>query len=261
MSKETTISAIYLNAWGGKLRDLLLDFFEEYKDVDVFCLQEMFNGAEKVRPDFADVTPDFFSRVGAILTKHEGLFCNEQDGEEGEAMFVRREFFTGVHGEKFVHRWRNAMDTGQRGDMLGRAVQYAQIQKGHDRFIISHLHGLWTGQGKSDTPERIAQSEKVQAFLHRMRGMTGDPQVFGGDLNLLPITESIRIIEESGMVNLTKQFGITNTRSELYKKDERYADYVFVSPEIEVVDFRILPNVVSDHLAQYLVFRQRTAVR
>ena len=53
------------------------------------------------------------------------------------------------------------------------------------------------------------------------------------------------------MENLIAKYRITNTRNAEYKDMELYkdyiADYVFVSPEIKVSDFKVLPDVVSDH--------------
>ena len=56
------------------------------------------------------------------------------------------------------------------------------------------------------------------------------------------------------MRNLIAEFGITSTRSSLYTKPLRFADYMFVSNGIEVKDFKVLPDEVSDHLALYLEF-------
>ena len=38
---------ISLNTWGGRGgKENLLKFIEKYKDTDIFCLQEMWNGGE-----------------------------------------------------------------------------------------------------------------------------------------------------------------------------------------------------------------------
>jgi endonuclease/exonuclease/phosphatase family metal-dependent hydrolase len=65
---------------------------------------------------------------------------------------------------------------------------------------------------------------------------------------------SLKKIEDSGMRNLIKEYGITSTRSSFYKKPERFADYTFVSKETKVNNFKILPDEISDHLAMYLDF-------
>lgn len=95
--------------------------------------------------------------------------------------------------------------------------------------------------------DRLEQSKKVTAFLRNI----SSSKILMGDFNLLPNTQSIKILEKN-MDNLIKKYHITGTRSSLYEKPEKYADYIFVSPEIKVVDFKVLPDIVSDHLALYL---------
>ena len=52
-----------------------------------------------------------------------------------------------------------------------------------------------------------------------------------------------------------KETGVTSTRSHYYTKPEKFADYILVSPDITVVDFNVLPDVISDHLPLVLEFR------
>ncbi len=94
-----------------------------------------------------------------------------------------------------------------------------------------------TGKGKP-----IA-SEKISEFI---KGIQGEI-VFCGDFNLLPDTQSIKIIEETGLRNLIAEYGITSTRTALYTKPEKFADYMFVSKGLDVRGFTILEDVVSDH--------------
>ena len=56
------------------------------------------------------------------------------------------------------------------------------------------------------------------------------------------------------MRNLIRENNITSTRTELYEKELRMADYIFVSPEVTVKDFKVLPDVVSDHSPLYMEF-------
>ena len=66
-------------------------------------------------------------------------------------------------------------------------------------------------------------------------------------------TESMKVLEK-GMRNLVKDYGVTSTRSHFYKKRGKFADYILVSPEVEVKDFKVLQESVSDHLPLYLEF-------
>ena len=71
----------------------------------------------------------------------------------------------------------------------------------------------------------------------------------------MPSTESIKILENTGMRNLVKEYGITNTRTSYYKNtNDKFADYTFVTPGLMVHDFQIMPDEVSDHAAMYLEF-------
>src|SRR3989344_1806502 len=122
------------------------------------------------------------------------------------------------------------------------------LQKGVD-YIISHFHGLWNGQGKTDTPDRLEQSRKAKALLDGVDGK----KVICGDFNLLPDTESLAILE-GGLVNLIKTHGITTTRSSFYQRSDRFADYTLVSPDVEVKRFEVPRVEVSDHLPMILEY-------
>ncbi len=113
--------------------------------------------------------------------------------------------------------------------------------------MICNFHGLWNGKGKSDTEDRLKQSEKILEFI----GGTDDSVILAGDFNLSPDTESLAMLEKD-MRNLIKEYGITSTRTSYYEKENKFADYVLVSPGIAVKDFRVLPDEVSDHAALYL---------
>jgi endonuclease/exonuclease/phosphatase family metal-dependent hydrolase len=80
------------------------------------------------------------------------------------------------------------------------------------------------------------------------------PKILCGDLNLKPDTQSLKILEE-GMVNQIAINNIKSTRSvQYYPKAERFADYIFISKDIHVNSFKVLPDEVSDHLPLFLDF-------
>ena len=72
------------------------------------------------------------------------------------------------------------------------------------------------------------------------------PALICGDFNLRPDTESLKIIAK-GMNNLIHMHNITSTRTGLYPKDERFADYILTDPKITVHHFKVLQDEVSDH--------------
>jgi endonuclease/exonuclease/phosphatase family metal-dependent hydrolase len=74
-----------------------------------------------------------------------------------------------------------------------------------------------------------------------------NPYVLCGDFNLLPESESLLMLEQYGLRNLIREFGITSTRTSLYPKEGRFADYAFISEGIQLKSFEVLPDEVSDH--------------
>ena len=122
-------------------------------------------------------------------------------------------------------------------------MQYIRIEKTGKILNISNIHGLWNGQGKNDTEQRIEQSMRIKGFLEKLEGDI----VLCGDFNLLPETKSISIIENIGLKNLIKEFNITSTRTSFYKKPLKFADYIFTSKNIMIKSFEVLPDEVSDH--------------
>jgi endonuclease/exonuclease/phosphatase family metal-dependent hydrolase len=57
------------------------------------------------------------------------------------------------------------------------------------------------------------------------------------------------MFEDFGLKNLIHEYGITSTRTSFYTRENKFADYVFTSPGINVQDFKVLPDEVSDHTA------------
>lgn len=56
-----------------------------------------------------------------------------------------------------------------------------------------------------------------------------------------------KLFEDAGMRNLIKEYGVTSTRTSHYTKDEKFADYAFITQGIKVKDFKVLPDEFSDH--------------
>ncbi len=247
------MKVISLNIWGGRVFQPLMDFFHEKKEeIDIFCLQEVWShhqGAEEALKKAPQGTKvDILSHLVDALPEFQVFFAPAQDQASGLAIFVKRGHTIGHLGDPFIFRSRDSMVEND-GRTLGRNLQYIQFDLGGKKFTISHFHGLWTGDGKKDTPSRIEQSKKVRSILDPMEGA----KILCGDFNVVPNTESLNILERN-MRNLIDENGITSTRSHYYGKSDRFADYILISPDVEVIKFEVLPHVVSDHLPLYLEF-------
>jgi len=247
---------ISLNTWGAKAgTENLLSFFKKHTDIDVFCLQEVWEGghenAGKVaagRP-MTGINHAMITDIGAVLKNYAVYFRPHFKDYFGVAIFVKKALIVQEEGDIFVYKEKGYFSEGELADHA-RNLQYITLETNKGLRTIFNVHALWTSVGKIDTPDRLLQSDNIIQFIQSIN----NPFVLCGDFNLRPDTASLKKFEAGGMKNLIKEFGITSTRSTFYDKEERFADYAFVSPEITVKEFKVLPDEVSDHLALYLDF-------
>lgn len=245
---------ITLNTWGGRIKELV-DFLNKHKDVDIFCFQEVLQGGngETSRGENKSLYED----ISKILADHVGYFSEYgEDGYYGEkskdrdfkygiACFVKKNIEQNFIGSIVLYdperKWSDYDSNFAAGMAL--AVKVSD-------YVLVNVHGLWQGSMKKDSEARLEQSKKIIDLANQVAGK----KILCGDFNLEPHTESLKMIENLPTKNLVKEYNITSTRTSLYKKDIRFADYIFVSPDIKVHSFEVLPDEVSDHSPLYLEF-------
>ena len=66
-------------------------------------------------------------------------------------------------GDVFVHRERGFLPQRNLGPHA-RNIQFVAVATPAGRFSVMNFHGLWNGQGKGDSDERIAQSRRILAL-------------------------------------------------------------------------------------------------
>ncbi len=246
---------ISLNIWGGRAGfGRLLKFFSDNKDADIFCLQEVWNGGEEImikrvdRGNDAFIVPRNLISIASILSDFNYYFHPQVKNYYGLTVFVKKTLAIKQIGELFVHKDRELV--GPRFGAHGRNIQYIVIETNNRLRTIINFHGLWTGDGKDDNNDRLVQSNNIINFLKTQ----SNPIVLVGDFNLLPETESIKKFEIFGMRNLIREGGFVSTRTKLYTKEHRFADYAFVTKDITIKNFTVMPDEVSDHSPLYLEF-------
>lgn len=251
-----------LNLWGGQVYEQLIDFLQKQaSNIDIFCFQEILFGSRSKFTPLHKARVNLFSEIEKCLPDFTAFtypspqkadyFQSEElpnDTRAGQAIFVRKSLTVANSGGFRTYKTLPS-DTVYGGKITG-SCQWVEIQVTGKNIVILNLHGIWQKDtNKVDTRERLAQSEVISHFL----SSETSKKVLCGDFNLRPDGKSMKKLEEN-MVNLVKEFGITSTRSELYKKPEKFADYVLISPEIKVENFQVLSDVVSDHLPLKLQF-------
>jgi len=253
-----------LNIWAGREFDSLREYLSnQSNDTDIFCFQEVFDTPTSERSINEHYRANIFSELQKVLPDHEGHFAPCQEGygmtgvdfpvSWGLAMFTKKELTVDETGGIYLFGEFNSR--GQPKELGGtetmpRNLQYAKIRSNGESYTISHFHGVWDGKTKNDTEARIEQSKRVINLL----GKFSDKKILCGDFNLLPDTRSIAMLEETDLTNLIKTHDIKTTRSSLYTKPEKFADYTFVSPDINVHSFEVPQVEVSDHLPMILHF-------
>lgn len=230
-------------------------------DTDIFVFQEVLFGSTADFTLVRRARMNIFSEIQQRLSHFNGRsllapsdarhFESEDlpsDTHPGLAMFTRDTLSVITHGG--FRTYQTFPATTILGGKTTGSCQWIEIQTDTMPITILNLHGLWQKDTKkADTPERLNQSAILNEFL------TGRPgkHILCGDFNLVLDGKSMKLLEQNRR-NLIKEFSISSTRSELYTKPVKQADYILVTPDIEVKTFSVLPDVVSDHLPLLLEF-------
>lgn len=254
-----------LNGWGGKLHGPLLTYLRSSAP-DILCLQEVVHSPASRKEwltyrDVDHVLPqraNFFADVAAALPDHTALFCPAAQGvlwdedrpvasQWGLATFVHRALPVTEQAQGFVHKAFSPFGYGEhprsRNAHVVRVFDYEKA-----RFVcVAHMHGLRDLGGKGDTPERVAQAEKLAELVRRIAS-SEDALVVCGDFNVEPGSRTFEILGQLGLVDLVTTRGFESTRTSHYTKPGRFADYLLVNERVTVANFTVVKEPeVSDH--------------
>lgn len=240
----------------------LMDFVKKSaENTDIFCFQEILSSPTGMK-ESRGARANIFEELASAMPDFQSYLSPEQRNFDlsgrvnsgiifGQATFVRKTIKAESSGTVFVFGEENG---GHNMETLPASFQYLRLRKDGRKLIICNFHGMAYPGDKLDNEYRLEQSRKIKDFLERERGA----KILCGDFNLLPETQSIKMLEEN-MINLIKKFGIKRTRSHLspfYGKSgfQPFADYAFVSPDVNVINFNVPDVDVSDHLPLVLEF-------
>lgn len=235
---------ITFNTWGGRAGLAgIKSFVKKHNNVDVFCLQEIWQTNDESLIEAMDerLVINLLEEIAASLPGFRFYFRPQYRNIYGLATFVRKEITLLEEGELFVFKeqgFENPIAIGNHA----RNIQYVTLVTPSGPVTIVNFHGLWNGLGKTDTADRLLQSQKISNFIKSL----SNPCVLAGDFNLSPETQSLKILEEACPRNLVSEYGVTSTRTCYYQKPGKFADYILCN-EVEVAAFEVLPDEVSDH--------------
>jgi len=239
---------VSLNLWGGRIYEPLAEFLKNHQDTDIFCFQEIYHEGTGKDTEFREeVDLELFTSIGNLLPNHISFFRPHLGDFWGLATFIKKGVKVLEEGEYFVHKHKG-WQSNENKNFTPKNIQYVKVDINSQYLTMVNFHGHWNGAGKTDTDDRLIQSDNVIKYMTEI----GGPYILCGDFNLLPDTLSIKKFEDFGLRNLIKEYDIKSTRTSFYKKSHKFADYIFISEKLNVRDFRVLTEEVSDHSALYL---------
>ena len=235
---------ITLNTWGGRINKPLLDFIENNKDIDIFCFQEINNDASSKVVESSEEDKNLFSHIQDVLPDFTGYFSPQVPGI-GHAIFIKKYLVVDNVG---THPILAEDEIVNMPDSFPRILQSIRLKD--LSLSIYNFHGVPKGE-KKDNPVREIQTNRVMEIINK----DTNPKIIVGDFNLNPDTRAIATFE-SKFTNQIKESDYTTTRNHYYSKskDFPFADYIFTSLEIKVLEFKVLNDEVSDHLPLLLNF-------
>lgn len=232
---------LQLNVWMGKVEGNLRCFLEN-NDFDVICMQEVFASQSREQHlsrlcfdlsqivkasglEYSFFSPNWSSQIAG------GTF------EEGNLILSRI---------PFVETRSEFVNGGYKPDMvLGKTIgnnlniQIARLENG---FTVVNHHGFWLPQPMGNE-DAVRAFERVGQIVQKLEG----PVVMCGDLNNIYESPAMRPLDF--LRDLTHEYHVKNTLSGLKFDGEVACDHILVSLDVNVVDFIVYPDLVSDHFA------------
>ena len=266
------MKVVCLNTWGGRLEKELFNYLR-HSNADVFCLQELFSGSQ-VKPqqkrfkddDGHSVNLRLFEDIAAILPNHTGYFSGGSKGYVNDSQWVDLPFEYGIG--VFIHKnikvneyltgiaFGSYRSSGTGKPPLPRPAQIMRISLNSESYTFGNIHGLWESKGKMDTRKRKNQADNF-GRLFDSTAEEDDGLFVCGDFNLLKNSNMFINSKFNLKRNLILEKGITSTRTSIYKKENRFADYVISNESIDFLNLRVPQKpIVSDHCPLEFEIRQ-----
>lgn len=258
---------ISLNTWGGKIFEPLIDFIkQQLPSTDIFCFQEIYNTSSDIKQYKNLIRANLLNEIKKILPDYQVFFFKVMEGFDdeantvnfdlphGPAIFVKNSTAINAHQDYFIFKADSNKPPKKDFSNLSTPLQYMSFNLNGKEISIFNFHGTPSPANKLDSESRLQQAKKVREIMDSKSGS----KIIVGDFNLLPQTNSLKIIGE-GMRNFIEEFNIVRTRSSLSpffgkKEFQKFADYTFVTPDIKVLNFKVAEVEISDHLPMILQF-------
>lgn len=247
---------IQLNIWNGRLLNQVLEFLKD-EQPDFLCLQEVYSS------EIHNRTHNYFSsyeRIDELLPEINGYFSPRLDITVfdkkvgyGNAIFskfpVTNTETIEVSGEH--HSYSKAEDyAANEGQKECFNMQRIQVTVGDNKtFCLINYHGYWE-------PNEYGSAVTVQLMndvVAKILDESPRPLILSGDLNVDSNAPAMAPIHNR-LRDLTKENKIETTLTQFGKIPIAACDHICISDGIDVKQFAVREELLSDHKALVLEF-------
>lgn len=241
---------IQLNIWEGKLLKEILNFIDKEKP-DILCMQEVFScKGEIYLPDMMfDSLEQIKEKLGHEHSFFSPTFTSVYTGvaaDFGNAI-VSKYPLSGCTAE-FTNGEYNPGLTVDNAVPNTRLLQICTVNVDGKKFSLVNHHA-------HREPSPVGNGlnlEKMQLVKEKIKDLPA-PLVFAGDLNVTGASPAMRVFD-GFLESLTVKHNVPTTLSQFGKVSGVACDHILVGPGVEVKDFRVSEELVSDHKALIMEF-------
>lgn len=246
------LTLLQLNIFAGSYWDTFVEFIKHH-DFDILQLQEIVG--EETKVGNINSIENTYKKLSVFLgNAYSGrLYKTETFSSptsyDGVATFVKNDIKI-LEEKDIVLKEAVFPFESERTDHenIGRGALALKVKRENNTFWLLNTHLAWSPT-PDDSEEKLKQAAHLATFLQKLK----EPFIFTGDLNVNPKTKTIHMFDQLGK-NLTSLHKVTNTLNpRLHKASHLFppglaVDYIFVSNTIEVIDFGVVEEDISDHL-------------
>lgn len=246
---------VQMNIWNGRLY-YPIDAFLKRERPDILCAQEMLSGEDNLSPSFwtaetlvqaghfnqSQTTPPipFYE----MWDKSAGIVNAVLTGERLSSTFQHTIFPYEPEGEITTQLQRHI-------DYYSMVHTEQRLADGRVLHVLSHHNHIVRNEaGRLYSKTSEINFKTIAEYIATLSG----PVIFSGDFNLFKESTCLQPLKEIGLTNLNDVHNIQHARNEFSWKAEECVSHVFISPDIQVHDYRVATDNVSDHLPLVMDF-------
>ncbi len=250
------LTFIQMNFWMGRLHYPIESFLQREKP-DIFSAQEMLSGPVDISPSF--LTAETLIQKGYFDTVSSGksmpwLRYHEQDFVIQSSTFTKGNIQHTTNNSLvlFIDPSKHPVEELNMASYACLLHTQLKLQDGIEVHVLNHHGRLVKGEnGRFQSEVADYNFSKIAEYASQLSG----PIILSGDFNLVKEASSLNPLKEIGLMNLNDVHNITVARNEFSWRANEAVSHIFISPDIDVKEYRIPTDNVSDHLPLVMKFR------